>query len=78
MREETAFTSLPFTVEVHPKALRLSMELNLTKIVRPERTLKVGISAVIKNINGKITYWALTHPGSRADFHRRDSFIIKL
>ena len=25
-----------------------------------------------------LTYWALTHPGAQADFHRRDSFQVEL
>ena len=38
----------------------------------------VGIAAVIKLAGGGLTYWALTHPGPQADFHRRDSFLVEL
>jgi hypothetical protein len=79
MQEEPAFTSLRFSVQNHSSdALRLALELNLDTIVPAEQPLEVGISAVIKPVNGKVTYWALTHPGPQADFHRRDSFIIEL
>jgi hypothetical protein len=78
MQEEPAFTSLPFSVQRQPDALRLSMKLDLDKIILADQTLKVASSAVIKPINGKITYWALAHPGPQADFHRRDSFILEL
>lgn len=78
MQEEQAFTSLPFSAERQPDALRLSLELDLGKIILTDQTLKVAISAVIKPVNGKITYWALIHPGPQADFHRRDSFILEL
>ncbi len=54
------------------------MELNLDMIVPSERGLKVAISTVIKLKDGKVTYWALTHPGAQADFHHCDSFIIEL
>ena len=37
-----------------------------------------GIAAVIKLAGGELTYWALTHPGPAADFHRRDSFVVEL
>jgi hypothetical protein len=47
-------------------------------IVPSEQKLEAAISAVIKLRNGKVTFWALTHPGPEADFHRRDSFIIEL
>ncbi len=78
MREEPAFTSLPFCVSRQVDSLRLSLKLDLDRIIPADRILKVAVSAVIKSINNKITYWALTHPGPQADFHRRDSFIIEL
>ncbi len=78
MQEEPAFTSLPFSAERQPDALRLSLKLDLDKIILTDQALKVAISAVIKPVNGKITYWALTHPGPKADFHRRESFILEL
>lgn len=78
MREEPAFMSLPFRVKCKPYALRLSLELALDKIILADQALEVAVSAVIKSIDGTITYWALDHPGPRPDFHRRESFIIKL
>jgi len=78
MQEEPAFTSLPFSSERQPDALRLSLEIDLDKIILTDQALKVAISAVIKPVNGKITYWALAHPGLQADFHRRDSFMLNL
>jgi len=78
MQEETAFTALPFSVQVHSGSLQLSLEVELDKLVPTDQDLKIGISAVIKTINGSMTFWALTHPGPEADFHRRDAFIIDL
>ncbi len=78
MQEEAAFASLPFSIERQPDALRLSLEIDLGKIILTDQKLKVGISAVIKPLNGELTYWALTHQGSEADFHLRDSFILEL
>jgi hypothetical protein len=78
MQEESAFVSIPFRVQSEPDSLRLSLELGLDRIISVEQALEVAVSTVIKTINGKMTYWALTHPGPRPDFHRRDSFIIGL
>lgn len=78
MQEERAFTSLPFSIQRQPNALQLSLKLVLDEIITADQALKVGISIVIKTINGRITYWALTHPGLQPDFHRSDSFIIEL
>ena len=78
MKEETAFDSLPFTVETKLNLLKLTLELNLDPIIPIEKVLAVGITTVIKYSNGDVTYWALTHPSLEPDFHQQDSFIIKL
>jgi len=76
MREERAFASLPFSVQIHPGALNLSVELDLEKIIPRDQGLKVGISAVLRSVAGDCTYWALTHPDTQPDFHRKEGFII--
>jgi hypothetical protein len=78
MQEEPAFTSLLFSVRVRPDALGLSLEIDLDKIIPAGQALEVAVSAVIKTADGKITYWALAHPGPQPDFHRRDGFILEL
>lgn len=78
MREEPAFASLPFRVRSGPDTLGLSLELGLDKVIPADEALEVAVSAVIESMDGTMTYWALRHPGPRPDFHRRDSFIIKL
>jgi hypothetical protein len=78
MQEETALTSLPLSVENQSDALRLALELDLERIVPPDQALEVAVSAVLKHKDGRMTYWALTHPGPQADFHRRDGFILDL
>jgi hypothetical protein len=78
MREEPDITSLPFSIERKPDSFRLSLEFDLDKIIPADQALHAAVSAVLKPINGELTYWALTHPGPQADFHRRDSFIIEL
>jgi hypothetical protein len=39
---------------------------------------QLGISAVIEEMNGRKSYWALAHPASKPDFHHADSFTIEL
>jgi hypothetical protein len=78
MEEETAITSLPFTVQRDSESLSLVLELDLDAIVRADQVVEVALSAVIKQSSGKVTHWALTHRGPQADFHCRDSFIIPL
>jgi hypothetical protein len=77
MQQEQAFASLHFSVQSHPDGLNLSVELDLEKIILRDHALKAGISAVVRSAGGDCTYWALTHPGTQPDFHRKDGFIIK-
>ena len=76
MREETAITSLPFTLDYLPEALELTLELDLDQLIPPEQNINIAITTVVQDINGIITYWALDHIGEEADFHLRDSFTI--
>ncbi|MEH2027742.1 DOMON-like domain-containing protein [Nostoc sp.] len=78
MQEETAFEKLPFSVQNQPDGLTLLLDVDLGKIISAEQAIEVGITTVIKYRDGKVTYWALTHRGAEADFHLRDSFIVKL
>jgi hypothetical protein len=77
MQEETAFTTLPFSVQYLSDGLALVLNVDLALIVAIDVALKIGISTVIKHKDGSVTYWALTHPGIEADFHHRDSFTIE-
>jgi hypothetical protein len=76
MREEPAFRSLPIDLRKEPGVLKLSLDLDIEKIIPAGKAMKVAISAVIKTIKGKTSHWALAHPGPRPDFHRREGFII--
>ncbi len=78
MQEETSFQAFPLRVESQRDSLLFAVELGLDRIILTEQTLEVAVSTVIKYKDGKLTYWALTHPGPQPDFHRRDGFIITL
>ncbi|MBI4684129.1 MAG: DOMON-like domain-containing protein [Nitrospirae bacterium] len=78
MKEEPAFMSLLFNVRTQPGSFLLDLELDLDKIVMIDQSLEIGISAVIQLRDSTLTYWALTHPGQKPDFHHRSSFIIEL
>ncbi len=78
MAEETALTSLPLSVRRGSDSLRLELELDVGVIVSADQPLMVGIAAVIRLAGNGVTYWALIHPGTAADFHRRESFLVEL
>lgn len=78
MQEELKFTSLPFEINVKAKQVSLTIELDLNSIVQPDQPLDVSITTVIETSPQNITYWALQHCGTEADFHLRESFVLKL
>ena len=78
MAEESAITSLPVSVRRRRDSLLVAVEPAVDGIVTADRPLAVGIAAVLQLAGGGLTYWALTHPGPQADFHRRDSFLVEL
>lgn len=47
-----------------------------------DRTLLLGLTAVIEDNDGQRSYWALSHgdgaPPHQPDFHRRDSFVLQI
>ena len=58
---------------------------SLTATLDLERTLlpldepwHLGLSAVIEERNGTISYWALNHPPGDPDFHHPDCFALEL
>ena len=56
----------------------LSALLNLDPLVQGDAAWRLGLSAVIEDEDGMISYWALAHPKGRADFHHSDCFALEL
>lgn len=44
----------------------------------PQGARRIGLSAVIESVDGRMSYWALTHPSAQPDFHHPDSFVLDL
>ncbi len=60
---------------------RAADRLTLTAVVplaADGATLRLGIAAVIETRAGALSYWALTHPAARPDFHAADGFTLRL
>ena len=45
--------------------------------LRPDVCLSLGLSAVIENLSGSLSYWALKHPPGKPDFHHADAFALE-
>jgi hypothetical protein len=78
LRDELAFTSLPFKVDRYPNYITLSLEFDLSELILAEQDLEMSVTTVVKSSQDELSYWAISHSGKEADFHLRDSFAIKL
>ena len=76
-REAPEIVALESWTEGGHLALEGDIDLDLTfgEIRSP---LKLALSAVIEDIDGGISYWALAHPPGKPDFHHPDSFVLTL
>lgn len=57
-------------------SLKTVFDLNLLGI--GNREIDLSVTAVIAEVSGAVSYWALCHRGKTADFHLRDSFVMTL
>ncbi len=60
-------------VRVSAQALELNAALDL-----PGGSLLLGLSAVIEERDGTLSYWALRHAPGKPDFHHREGFALEL
>ena len=75
MEPEQAFSSLPFQFTRESDHLSVHIQIDLDKIIKNLQEIEIAITMVVKDDNDNISYWALEHKGSEADFHQRDSFV---
>ncbi len=70
---------VPDEVHASPKSLcrEVSAVLDLPLACASE-PWALGLSAVIEATDGSLTYWALSHPLDKPDFHHPDSFTLVL
>jgi hypothetical protein len=45
---------------------------------QPGSPLRAGAAAVVEEKDGRLTYWALTHPSALPDFHHRLGFVLQV
>lgn len=72
------FPAPPFTVTRRRDGLRLSLHAPLPAELAAAPHLAIGISAVLEQRHGQLSYWALHHPAPQPDFHRREGFSLRL
>jgi len=66
------------------RELELAVELDLSEVAGGDELevagtpLEISLTAVIEQMGQGVSYWALAHTGAEPDFHRRDSFGLRL
>jgi hypothetical protein len=58
---------------------RLELDAEICRdFLPPGRPLRLGLSAVVEDADGGLSYWALRHPPGKPDFHHADAFAYQL
>lgn len=67
------------TLRVHQAQERLDLD---ARLCLPHRLtlqpLQLALAAVIEDDRGTLSYWALTHPPGKPDFHHPDAFVLEI
>ena len=79
MRVATEISAPGIAVESSPDRYILRASVQLNQGLPSQRAVwRLGISAVIEEISGNQSYWALAHPTGKADFHHSDCFTLEV
>jgi hypothetical protein len=66
-------------IRVHRDAQSLSLETEIPLLRQlSNRSLRLGLCAVVEATDGSLSYWALRHPPGKPDFHHVDAFDLQL
>jgi hypothetical protein len=78
----------PLDVAVEPAIVvrhdpdRLQVDAVVPAAAIPSRSdgagLRLGLAAVLENVDGALSHWALRHPADRPDFHHADGFVLEV
>lgn len=79
MHVATEISAPRIEVRSSPACYRLqaSLEMSQMSSLRIDGVWRIGLAAVIEEISGHKSYWALAHPPGSADFHHSDSFALE-
>jgi hypothetical protein len=69
-----------FDVDLKSNALEIvvAVDCNLPAELDLNRNWTIGLTAVIEELDGRKSYWALSHPPGKPDFHQRTCFVLQL
>jgi hypothetical protein len=72
-------TKPDLVIKVHQSPDRLELFVEIDQVLLPQaNSLKLGLSAVVENVAGSKSYWALRHSPGKPDFHHADAFTLQM
>jgi len=80
-RKRVVETTAPaIKVQTYPRryALQALLRLDSLSELLDAAPWHLGLSAVLEDKNGCLSYWALVHPPGKPDFHHPDGFACEL
>lgn len=77
MEREERIQELLLKIQHTPDTFALTVELGIGSLHAEHASLRVGISAVLKHRDSRLSYWALAHPAEKPDFHSPQSFLLR-
>jgi hypothetical protein len=80
MCQATEISAPLFEVISNPDRFTLKATLDFDRLtgLQASASWRLGLSAVLEDRTGRISYWALAHPPGRPDFHHSDCFTHEL
>jgi len=64
--------------EAETLAIDAVMRLDRLLTIAQGARLRLGLSAVLEDTDGRLSYWALKHPPGKPDFHHPDGFMLEI
>jgi hypothetical protein len=58
--------------------LQSAVRLGHVADLRDARHLRIGLTAIIEDENGVLSYWGLRHPPGKPDFHHPNGFALEV
>jgi hypothetical protein len=65
-------------IELRSQSDRLLLSASVELPAHLSGDLRLGLTAVVEDSQGQLSYWALRHPAERPDFHHADGFGVEL
>lgn len=65
-------------IAVRRAAAEFVLDVDVALDIAAGTAVRLGLSAVVEDAKGRLSYWALAHPPGRPDFHHADCFAVEL